>query len=477
MVTTSTTVEFKSVTNGKTLFCLVKSDWVLFAMLIAGVFSWFFFQCFYYATHINFGIAPDEEHHLGLAQLHFKAPCCSLVDGPETHRWGPVSTIPFLYHLLMGKLLYLNIFGVEDLVFLRWISLGFSVAFFASCWALAAEVSSDRWVQLLSLGIVTNIPMLVFLFGAVHYDNFINTLAVLFILYLVRFLRNFRRIDLLLMLSFLMIGTLVKVTFLPLCGVLIIAFAVYARSIWSKCLSNICAKPSHGEIALIVITVVLLWGNLELYGRNLLIYGAVFPQADQVLGVDVARDKYAQFRLHEQFLATVESRPAMGMVEYLSKYLNVVDNSIFGILGHKSIIPSQHYGKRYIYAAYPCVIGALYLILWLSIPKLRASKLDFNATAILWVAISALFYTTVVMLDSYHTYTVHRVFGSGLQGRYLFPVLMQWSIIFAALALCGLHKLLRPLVTVAIIAIFIAQGFPKVQLMMTSDWFIVEAPE
>ena len=77
--------------------------------------AWFAARAGFYALRIHPSIPPDEVAHLGLS-LAFSGSWLPPADGPATYPFGLVTTVPTLYYVLMGKLVWLNGFGAPPLL-------------------------------------------------------------------------------------------------------------------------------------------------------------------------------------------------------------------------------------------------------------------------------------------------------------------------------------------------------------------------
>ena len=253
-------------------------------------FAWFAARAGFYALRIHPSIPPDEVAHLGLV-LAFSHAWLPPADSPATHPFGLVTTVPTLYYVVMGKLVWLNVFGVSPLLFARLANVGLGLLTVAVAWRAVRLVSGDPRVRVLFLVMVTNLPMFVFLSGSVSYDNLTNLLAAAASFQLFAWFTARRPASLVLLWLWLALGCLTKLSFVPLAAILLGVLAWCERRAPGAPLRELAAalrRPTPGLAAAAALLGLAVGLGAQLYGGNLVRYGRLAPPADRVIGLDAA---------------------------------------------------------------------------------------------------------------------------------------------------------------------------------------------
>jgi hypothetical protein len=259
-------------------------------LVVVLAFVWFAARAGFYALRIHPSIPPDEVAHLGLA-LVFSSSWLPPSDSPATYPLGLVTTVPTLYYALMGKLLWLNGFGAPPLVFARLANVGLGLLTVVAAWRAVRLLSPDPRVRTLFLVMVTNLPMFVFLSGSVSYDNLTNLLAATATFQLFAWLGARRPVSLVLLLLWLALGCLTKLSFAPLAAILLAVLVWHERRAPGaalRALAGALRRPTPGLAAAAALLVVAGGLGAQLYGGNLVRYGRLAPRADRVIGLEAA---------------------------------------------------------------------------------------------------------------------------------------------------------------------------------------------
>ena len=373
-------------------------------------------------------------------------------NSPETYEFGLVTNIPWLYYWIMGRLLTLNFFGMPDLLFLRLLNIPFAFATVYFVWRMLRLLTDDRLTQVLLIVAMTNTLMFTFLSAFVSYDNLTNLLAAMAVYYLLAFFKN--RSGDLLAASFLcqMAGSLTKVSFLPLVLILNILLLIHE---FKNLRLLPGALPAYFKAAgwrrwgLVLGILFGLALNIQLYGGNYYHYGSLNPDISDVLSPEeamqnrlAARDMiFSQFRegrisgqeamdmasrikdpddrkdtiaLMENYFALKNNMiKMMGPLEYAALWVWYMSGGIF------SIPVNYHLFKEgptlWPFAALGVLTGLGILIRW------RPSDAAWLPTCLM--VIVAFYGLFLLWYVNYPKYLYLGEFSSGVQGRYLFPVL------------------------------------------------------
>ncbi|HYA13620.1 MAG TPA: hypothetical protein VEF33_04695, partial [Syntrophales bacterium] len=193
-----------------------------FRWIAAFLLAYFGTRLLFFALEISPAIPPDETTHFGICRIFSKVFLLP-ENTSESYQYGLVTNIPWLYYWIMGKLLFLNFFGIPDLVFLRLLNIPLAFGTVCYTWRLLRLLTDDRLTQLLLIVAMTNTMMFSFLSASVSYDNLTNLLAVMSVYYLFAFFRERSGVMLLISCFCQLVGCLTKITILPLILILNIA--------------------------------------------------------------------------------------------------------------------------------------------------------------------------------------------------------------------------------------------------------------
>jgi len=465
------------------------------------LYGYFFVRILFFAFNISPLVPPDEIDHFGICRIFSESWPFLPQDSPASYQYGPITGIPYLYYYLMGSLLKLNFLDLNKLHYLRFINtlLAMLFLFYAHRWLCL--VTPNRVVQSLFLVMLTNTPMLGFIGASINYDNLLNLMAVMSLYYLHAFLKSYQWRLLLLFGICILAGSMIKITFLPL-GLIflaILAYGIYRHR--DELTSAVVLKhqwlnPIDG--VLIVMIILLTVTNISLYGGNLWKFGTLMPETRNILGeTNALRYRFAaekiilsQYRddiiTFEQAVAKAHKhidrqddlnrtlfylqiardyklapRPIMDRITYADVWYKVMLRNSFGILGHKSMMKQ------------PWELGIYHLFFLTSILFIvRYWRPSIEESALTDALIIVVIYTLIIMqYANYQEYTRHLSPDSGIQGRYLFPVLSPLYGTMAYYLLKPFRANCRIVLSLIIAAYFIYGDFPFFLSQATGAWF------
>jgi hypothetical protein len=462
-------------------------------------FAWFAARAGFYALRIHPSIPPDEVAHLGLA-LAFSNAWLSPADGPATYPLGLVTTVPTLYYTLLGKLLWWNVLDLPPLRFARLANVGLGLLTVAAAWRAVRLLSGDPRVLILFLVMVTNLPMFVFVSGSVSYDNLTNLLAAAASFQLFAWFTARRPIDLVLLLLWLALGCLTKLSFAPLAVIIVAVLAWHARRAPVAALRELAAalrRPTPGLAAAALLLVVAGAHGAQLYGGNLVRYGRLAPPADRVIGLDAALEHrifarnfivsgYRRGELTRQqavemsrrishpgdrantlaLLRMVDEERAApqrrDLVRFAVGWAAQMLRSSVSISGHAVL------NKRALDLAGYAVLGALALAGAAAAWRRREIAPHTGSAAAI-----ALGYLLVLAVGvGWPAYRQSGAAGLVAQGRYAFPVLVPAAWLLAHYLLAVFPARARVGVVLAVSAFLIWQDLPWFLARATSVWFL-----
>ncbi|NRA65128.1 MAG: DUF2142 domain-containing protein [Pseudobacteriovorax sp.] len=432
-----------------------------FAFFILVLLSaWFLRQSYFFQKHVSVNIPPDEKHHAKVIELYHLSPDLDVPESPSTYKYGTLNYMPYLYHLAMGKML--PFYDYKSLRLANW---SFAVVFILLSALLVVRSSSNPWVWIFSFMILTNIPMLSFIFGSISYDPLINCLGVAFCLCLLEFFRQEKWRFLFALGVIAMTGTLVKLTFLPFILISLIVLLFKYRA-----LKRLLEKGMLKNRLTILISGVVLGGlfflNCRLYLYNLFEFRSIYPSADQVWGHDVAFQYYSQYRITEQMIEANKNSDLMPFFfTYIEAYFKRATETIVGIMAHASVPRGSADIRLYLNGVTLAMIGTVYYGLrQVSQGKIKSSP-EFRYQILL--SIIVLIYGTIVLVSSYRSYTIHGTFGGGLQGRYHFPIVVGFCIMLALGLKTLIPNIVKPFVAIFIFSFLHFMGTPTIVTAMS----------
>ena len=434
-----------------------KADYISLIVLSA----FFLFKALEYAFSIEIGIAPDEPEHFKIIQL-YSTYTFRVEEFPEMYVFGPLTHVPYFYYFLMGKILSLNIFGINDLVFLRLPNIFFSFLTVVFSLKLTALVTKSRLVKLLTVLIITNVPMFSFLSGMINYDNLADLFAVLSIYSLIYFYKYSTRSSFLFFIIFTSFGLITKITMFPLAVISTLIILVILVSRFPKLheLKNTMGKQirqiSLYEKALMIIATFSIMLVINLYGRNIMAYRAILPSCYQVTSYDNCQLNPA-VRGEEQL-----KPPETPIHPYYYFYvwkLHMYDGT-FGIFGQQKL-----FKKPELIIPYEVIIN----ISLLGLAKQISPK---KKILLILSIISAFFILVLAYYQNYSSYLASSMTFFAVHGRYLFPVLAPMCILMSY-SLMNLFKnhFLKAVIFIMVAIVFLFGDYIYYKRNVPDEWY------
>ena len=467
---------------------------------VATLLVYFGLRLLYFATSISPSVPPDEATHFGICQT-FARVLLLPDNSPGTYQYGLVTNIPWLYYWIMGKLLHLNFFGISDLVFLRLVNIPMAFATIYFVWRTLRFLTDDRLTQILLIVAMTNTMMFTFLSAFVSYDNLTNLLAAMAVYYLFAFFRE--RSGAMLAISYIcqLAGCLTKITFLPLVLILNIVLLVHEARNLTQLPAALGAYPrTNGRrgIVFLVMLLIALALNIQLYGSNYIHYRAIVPGIADVLPVESAlhyrlfargyifglfkdgriskeqalemtsRIKQPDDRASANYMienfAEMKSSGfrTMGLAGYVPRWIGQMAAGIFGIFAHIAI--ENHWPTIAPIAFLAALTVLAFLVRW------RPRDAAWFST---YLAIIAGFYGLFLMYwINYQAYLDSGAFYIALQGRYIFPVIGLIYLLSSYYLMRLFNGRGARLSLFALAAfIFVMCDFPFFLANITPEWF------
>jgi len=483
--------------------------WDLWLIVLLGLY--FLGRLFYFAFTVGPGVPPDEMTHIGTARLYAET-LFGVEDSAATLRYGLVTHVPYLYYFLIGKSAAL--LGDAGYITLRVLNIGLALAFLVVAYRLSLLVLKSRLMRVLFFVMLTNTLMFSFLSASVNYDNLTNLLALLAVYFLVRYLcppvgclhpssgysGSGDPADLLLFFISTALGLLTKGTFLMLAPVFTVVWLLSRRQTLGADMQQLIREIRSGRRYILVLAAVAFLcvvANLSLYGTNLVRYGHIVPSCGQVLSHEKCMENriYArnwvvsQYRTdnlsymdawrateairhpgdiaHAKRLLNNERQYKVAKPENLNMldYMHLVWDqamkpSVFGIQAHRSMLRSPN--ELWVYG-----------VICFAALMLMVRTICFDGSDKQWLGMVAIVFGYYLFLVGYYNYTgylEHHALLLGVQGRYLFHVLVPAYLLMAEFLLRPFPKWGQVTVACAVASVFIMGDFPYYLSRVTEVW-------
>ncbi len=300
------------------------------------------------------------------------------------------------------------------LVVLRLVGLFYALGSIVFCYLISKEFIKNKWYQLLPPFLLTNSLMFVFVSGGVNYDNLTVLFSMAGIYYLLRVVngKDYFSNSLVWMIC-IAFGALVKYPILPLALFMFMVWLIYTL----KKRKSIFPLPAPGWKRLLMMCglVLLIGGNLAIYGYNLITYKWILPDCQDILTQEQCElspyvIRYREFALDHK-LSVVESIQ-LGYpdpLEYVANtWIPTMFDRFFGIPGHKVYYP--------FYIFYFILLFDWWALLAVRYWK-RPSYSFICGTSIV------IAYALTLICYNYNTELVYGFRNYVLTGRYFFPVI------------------------------------------------------
>jgi len=461
--------------------------------------GYFLAKAVYFALSIRRHVFPDEASWFGIVRV-FSRSYLLPADSPESYPLGLVSHIPNLYFLVMGKLLTLNFFGLDDLIFMRLINVGLGGLSVYFGWRLICLLLPNAGGRLLALVMLTNTMMFSFMFGAVNYDNLSTLLAVLALYTFVLWQQRRKVGTILWLLLILLAGTITKNVFLPFAfGLFLVLLLTLIRDKSSlpgfREAVRLLTPWDYGKL---LVVLLLLAANINLYLGNKIHYGRLLPAMDQVLSVDdsmqnrlyargyVVREfkggrlsLLAAQRMALQIRAPGDRADAMlmlrkasqekkskntarvGRLAYLPEWGSLMSARLYGVAAHLALYKSSAWLWGY-YGIF--LLGSAML-------GYRFFRDGFAGLGGMLFVFS--FYTIILMqVVNYGGYGGSGLMGLALTGRYIFPVILPFYLLLGHGLMAKMPPWWQWGLGGAVSGFFIYSEFPWFIQNAAANWYL-----
>jgi hypothetical protein len=414
------------------------------------LFGYFLFQSVSLIFDTGYGVPPDEVFHFNQINNYYNSPNIFLADSDilvldnpdiapapmKTALYGTFGKAFFFYHWLMGKVLHFNFFDVDKVVFLRFVSLFLTSIYLLYFYKLSKLFFKNKLLVIFAFLIHTNIPMFVFMSSAISYDSLANLFAILSLFYVFKNINNFNIKYLLLALIFILLGTLTKISFLPL-SFLLVCLLVYEsiKNNFFVKFKDFFSRSKYKAIILSIFIFLLIFINLFIFFSNYYKYNNFVPSCEDIYSAQQCLDEHYLYKRTLDFQKdwTEPVNSITSFFNYTVGWYKAMIIRTFGYIGHESIEPP---GEKIFF-----VNLSLMLFLFFFVRKaILANKKILYAGVIFFLYLVSLLFTNY----SYYLESGHP--RASIQGRYSFPVISLLIIFFSYYVLFFVPKKIRMLI-------------------------------
>lgn len=427
--------------------------------------AWFIVQAAVIALITEFAVPPDENFHFNLIQLYAERSYTPFLDDQEGYYWlGDVTRQgSILFHYILSWPYRLLDALPATYVYLRFINIGFAVGTLLLIKRLANRLGFSDFVANLSLFMLVNTLMFVFLSAAISYDNPLILLSFLSLVLLVSIMQNFRTVPFLSLVLVMSIASVVKFTFLPLALFITAALFMYyrksiggkARLVWKDVRANLLRKQMLVLIPLLLISLVFAF---ERYGTNLIEYNSVKVGCAEIHSREDCRQS-PLFRRGERVEAK-DREPTLSTPGFSLRWAATTKERIYGIFAHESMTS-------------PLIVsyGTWAVTGFMGIAFIR--KYHWRGRSFDYLLLISIAYVTVVAGKNFTAYLDHGIFGMALQGRYIFPVfpLLYLAGNHYVEKLCTERRGMLLLYAGVVLGVFAVAGLPSYLFLAGSEWY------
>jgi len=427
------------------------------------VLAWFGIQIVYMALSTKLGIPPDEKYHLHLMELLVQNGWSPFIhDQAGYYFLGEVTRTPFiLYHYLLS--LPMHLFGnfAYDFMILRFVNIGLAFWSFYLVIKIANLIGMSKLVRNLGLFMLANTLMFVFLSASISYDNLFIPLSLLVIYLLLRLLDKVAIPHLLLFLTAIMAGMLVKISFLPIAFGCVVVLGVlrYKELLKTpKQLLTFCKSEPKLAILLFAPLFIMLLFTAQKFAYNLTTYHDITPACNVVNTEQQCR----QNAIYTRNLNLKESHPpvpTLNGLEYTASWISMMKERTFGILAHKN-------------ANSTALIDVWSQVLIVLIPLAVIRKFKRSDRQIFIILLLLGFYGVILLLKNHETLQRTGIIGLAVQGRYMFAFLPLVYIIGNYYIFKLLRNKIAQLVYItATTVVFITASLPSYVVVTDAAWY------
>lgn len=427
-------------------------------------------------------MAFDEQYHFGLIQLHAQQWLPFFTSQPDNASvYGALARDPsYLYHWLLSfPYRLISVFTdnqVAQIVLLRMLNGAMFMGALLLYRKILHSIGASNAVSNFTLGLFVMIPVVPFMAATINYDNLFFLVLAVTVLVTFKLLKGFedaqiKTSSLLWLATLLVLGSIVKYTFLP------VALATGLFVVWRAWRSKLLTKhglqtgtrsfialPIWRRVLLVLACVLALFLFFERYGQNLATYHNPVPACDDVLTLDECMS-FGPFGRDQQYSATKPASFHANVVGYLWQWLYGMWYRLYFAINfdYATAPPLLILSRLGSIIAIGCVVGMI----------VRFKSLFIGKPLRFYLLLITLVYGLILFASGFKSYSETGQ-PVAINGRYLLPFLpfllafgvMAWSQILG-------HVRSKYILAAAIIVVTLFQGGGAVTFLIRShdEWF------
>lgn len=411
------------------------------------VFAYLVLRLVIYISIINQAAWPDYDYHLAVLKIYKTRPQTVFFWQPKdvgiscfdrNYYNPPVSTEPFLYYSIVGKIWFLfeKFFHHNALMFTAFLQGFFGLLTIYYGFQLVKLVTSNKLVRILTLATLSTLPMFGFVMAYPSYDNLVNLFSAMSIYYLVKFVVSKKIPDAIIFFTVFCLGSLSKITYLPLGLILLLIFLLNLLLNQNLLFKNffvfLKTKKNYWLLGMALVSFSLMF---VFYGRNIFYYGTYRPVYDkyserncsdkqiQKIREETLNLSINQIRTEDSNDIVIEKNIPLRIIKYFEVWVIKMTEGIFNIVSHKSLVKGTWFHRSLFVFFIMALVGLF--------RRLYNRK---NKLGLLMILITVFYAAVLFFYVNLRTFTIHYASSerySGIQGRYLFPVLGPLVVMFS----------------------------------------------
>lgn len=447
------------------------------------LFSSFLFQAILFASIVRQGVTPDENYHLSLIFLYRHLDGMLLQNTAASLFLGNVERIPFLYHLVMGKLLWLNPFPVSDYAFLKALSVAMSFGTIVFSWSAFRLATKHRHTQVLALGILTHLVGYTFLAGAIHPLVMLQFVTALQVYCLFHLIKKRTPVALAMFLFCFVLAPLISLAAFAINTVCLFILWFAWRSDIKIILKRIRLQSKAFVVALLLSLGFGFTGYF--FGSNILEFGRVVPLCHQMMTFEQCIDGKFTYRNEvEQMMTRARTPFTLDFATYLPEWGNMMLQRVTGIAVQQKFCYERDandacdlyrgqffWHETELFADYR-IESAIRILLVVVAAALGANLIraivNYNGRRereeprfLFYSILLCLFFLISIVAINYGMYQGSGHLRFGIYGYNIFLILPLLSFVIASFLLRFVPNKLQPALVVAVVSVFVWSSFPS----------------
>lgn len=443
--------------------CKIVLDFISSNTFLYLTILWFILQAVFFALSINFGLPPDETYHLafiGLFSDNLPLPFLG-VDKVDPIIYSATAKTPFfMYHYILAFPYSLLRDSEFAFVILRFINVCMGIMSLILVAKLANQLRVQKLARNITVFLLANTAMFVFMFSAISYDNLFVLLTISGVYIMVKLIEKITAKDLLLFMSILLLGCMVKINFLPIAFslVMVLAWKYYNKITPSlAAFRNSFVKNKSTNIFLSVVVIILGITFSSSYLGNMTNHGSPFPECTQVYNLDDCKKN--QIYNRNIYIKKTAKPTNLQADAYAFQWYTLMNQRTYGIFAHEQ----YELNNKIMYLIYFVSLLGLFAVI-------RLFKIKDRLLAI--ILLICVFNIFVLILENYSIYKDYGRPSLAIHGRYLFGILPLIYLLGATyFTRLKMNNVARCILIVVSLSIFFVASLPTFINKADPQWY------